>query len=69
MSKGPKRYEQRVVQIIVGQAVIPGGRPVWTREEFNYCTCPDCEKDGHWFQRGNWYKTREEAELALRKEL
>ena len=52
-------------QITVGQAVIPGGRPAWTVEEWNMCDCPDCEKDGHWFRRLGWFDTKEEAESEM----
>ena len=38
--KMPKRYDQRIVKITVGEAVIPGGRPAWLVEVWNECDCP-----------------------------
>ena len=67
MSDTPKRYEQRVVEITVGQAVKPGGWPAWRVEEWNDCSCPDCEKDGHWFPRGRWFGSKEDAEATVER--
>ena len=60
----------RVTKIVVGQAVIAGGTPAWTVEEFRECDCPDCEQDGHWFGgatgRG-WFESRDEAVAAMER--
>lgn len=64
MTKPPKRYERRLVEITVCQEVIPGGWPAWAVKEWNTCGCPKCDQDGHWFELTQWFDTKEEAERS-----
>ena len=63
----PRQYECRVMMIVIGKAI---GKPreVWRALEYKSCTCPDCNKDGHWYGFGrSWYETKEEAEKVAAK--
>ena len=68
----PRLGDRRIVPGRVGEAVVyeiatrEPGRPVWMVEEFQDCTCPDCEAVGHWYRVGSWYETQADARAALR---
>ena len=45
MPDTPRKYERRFLPLEVDAA---DGSRMWLVEQWVYCQCPDCDKEGHW---------------------